>query len=361
MSRLLQVVACLCFLATGAVLAFALTRGPSVSTTTAERTLSLVADGAVSPAPGPIDGATPTAEPSATEAPSPTATPTPSAPELAPSDIEALLDEIAASAAAWTADAEAGLAVVLDGEQLTGGTDEQVYSASSAKAIWVTAAAAAGVRIEELAEPIIEFSDNELTGQLLTELGIDPVNEFTANLGLDSTRLAGWPFAVERLIASDYDSGGRVNLTTATDLATFWSLLANDEIDGVDGPALVELFTVAPDSNTEASPYGGALTHRLPTTAAAATAHKGGWFPPDCCATEDRVMVTAGSVPLERPDASTTRYGLAVWVRNGESWDDGVAWVSWAACQVHALLSSQPLVCDRAGDPGDTEVIDTEA
>lgn len=262
-----------------------------------------------------------------------------------------VLDLLIADAGEWNPGVEASIAVSVDGEIHVSGSEAQVNSASAAKAMWLVATSviAGPEAVVDEAEAMIGLSDNDATARVIGTVGVDPINGFTRAMGLAETHLAGWPF-VGNWRSRTYAAGDRVNVTTTSDLVTFYDAIAEGTVLGDDRAQITEFLQLAPDRKTdnggpEASVYGAVLTDQLPLAVAEATAHKSGWLPPGCCTSSSVLLIAAGSVPIPPvglgPGAagSGERYSIAIWMKEGTNFARSVDFMSYASCVVFEAVT----------------------
>ncbi len=263
-----------------------------------------------------------------------------------------LLDELARLAGEWDPAARTSLAVVTPDGTLYGfNENRQHISASAVKPIWTAAAIdlAGLAAVAPLAPAALVQSDNFAAGELIDLIGIDTVNDWSADpAGATGTHLAAWHFGIDRVAQSVIDGGTRANFTTVGDLALFYAGLRRGDLLEPDGVAALEEWLRATDrGSTAAGVVRGALLARLPGEVAAAAIHKAGWLPPYCCRAEVRLMLDAGVIPL--PGGSW--FAIAAVNDRGDYYNLSVRWVSLASCRVYALLAEDPShTCDRPGD-----------
>ena len=272
-------------------------------------------------------------------------------PEMA-NRLASLLDELARLAGEWDPAARASLAVVTPDGTLYGFNESRRHiSASAVKPIWTAAAIdlAGLAAVAPLAPAALVQSDNFAAGEIIDLIGIDAVNDWSAEAaGTTGTHLAAWYFGTDRVAQSVIDGGSRANLTTVGDLALFYAGLRRGDLLDPDGFAALEDWLRATDRGaTPAGSVTGALLARLPGEAATAAIHKAGWLPPYCCSAEVRLMLDAGVIPL--PGGSW--FAVAAVSDRGDFCNLSVRWVSLASCRVFALLAEDPEHdCDRPGD-----------
>ena len=266
--------------------------------------------------------------------------------------LASLLDELARLAGEWDPAARASLAVVTPDGTLYGFNENRRHiSASAVKPIWTAAAIdlAGLAAVAPLGAAALVQSDNFAAGEIIDLIGIDTVNDWSAEAaGTTGTHLAAWYFGTDRVAQSVIDGGSRANLTTVGDLALFYAGLRRGDLLDPDGFASLEDWLRATDRGaTPAGSVTGALLARLPGEAATAAIHKAGWLPPYCCSAEVRLMLDAGVIPL--PGGSW--FAVAAVSDRGDFYNLSVRWVSLASCRVYALLAEDPaLDCDRPGD-----------
>ena len=277
--------------------------------------------------------------------------PAPLSPDLA-ERLALLLDELARLGGEWDPAARASLAVVTPDGTLYGfNENRQHISASAVKPIWTAAAIdlAGLAAVAPLGAAALVQSDNFAAGEIIDLIGIDTVNDWSAEAaGTTGTHLAAWYFGTDRVAQSVIDGGSRANLTTVGDLALFYAGLRRGDLLDPDGFASLEEWLRATDrGSTPAGTVRGALLARLPGEAASAAIHKAGWLPPYCCRAEVRLMLDAGVIPL--PGGSW--FAIAAVSDRGDFYNLSVRWVSLASCRVYALLAEDAAHdCDRTGD-----------
>lgn len=257
--------------------------------------------------------------------------------------LAAVLDRLVVAGQATSPGGELSISLSVGPYSLSVGSDLAFESASSAKLIWTVAAVdeAGTDSLEHLAGPVFEYSDNGAAGRMIDVVGIDDVNAYTDDLGMDSTYLAAWLFGGGRF-ASDRSVRGESNTTSTRDLVLFLEQLSDGELlSQTETARVLEWMTLAPDDLGGATGYGGALANLLPPAVAAATMHKAGWLPPDCCSSPVDVIIAAGIVPL--PDDST--FSVAVAASGGSAYDAQVAWVGQVTCALYSALVGVPS-CD---------------
>ena len=263
-----------------------------------------------------------------------------------------LLDELDRLAGEWDPAARASLAVVTPDGSLYGfNENRQHISGSAVKPIWTAAAIdlAGLAAVAPLAPAALVQSDNFAAGEIIDLIGIDAVNDWSAEAaGTTGTHLAAWYFGTDRVAQSVIDGGSRANLTTVGDLALFYAGLRRGDLLDSDGFASLEEWLRATDrGSTPAGAVRGALLARLPGEVATAAIHKAGWLPPYCCRAEVRLMLDAGVIPL--PGGSW--FAIAAVSDRGDFYNLSVRWVSLASCRVYVLLAEDAAHdCDRTGD-----------
>ena len=290
------------------------------------------------------EGVAPAAEP-VTVALETIATPT-----VLPVDLGVLLQDLQADLVGLTGAETVAISVQVGDTMQSVAGGSLVRSASSAKAIWVAAAAillgGETDAIEAEARLIARWSDNAAAGRVIDDVGIDRINSFVRGAGLRDTRLATWNEGV-RSRASDLGTRGVVNVTTTNDLALFWSLLGNGELgDGTLSPTIADWFVDSPDDRSDDSPTGGVLPDRLPVDVAPLVAHKAGWLPPGCCDSDHTVLIAGGLVP----DGNGRSYSIAVAVESIDSWQGALDGVGYAVCEIHEVLVGPDLDCVEPND-----------
>ena len=202
-----------------------------------------------------------------------------------------------------------------------------VNSASTAKAYWTVAAVrAAGADAVELwAEPTFRWSDNDATARIIDFVGLDGINLWAADSGLQNTYAASWPGSVSRY-ASDAPTQGYTNTTTTTDAVRFLSTLANNRLLAEsETDRVLEWMRLSPNTMDPASDWSGMLPSRLPPEVAARTAHKAGWLPPGCCDALDNLLIDIGLVPIP---ATNDQLAIAVIATNGSNFAGQAEWIA---------------------------------
>ncbi|MEM7285262.1 MAG: serine hydrolase [Actinomycetota bacterium] len=283
------------------------------------------------PTPTPTASPTPESAASPTPTPTPTVTPTPTPdPDLTPL-LEALVARVDAGD-----DGVVSVTVVHDSVTSVLGGDDPVVSASAAKLYWAVAAADRAedpTRLSATAAAVFGWSDNDAAGRLIDAVGgVDAVNAYTSELGLDATSLSAWSYGAGRF-ASDRSERGTLNTTSTADLAAFLDAFASGELLDPTTRAVVEdWMRQAPDDLASSAGLDGILTDALPASVAADSMHKAGWLPPGCCRSIDHVLVAAGIVPL----SDGGWFSIAVAVQDTEDFDAAVAWIPQVVCEVWA-------------------------
>lgn len=212
-------------------------------------------------------------------------------------------------------------------------------SASAAKAYWVAAAVAAvGVEaVEPYAKAVFTYSDNTAAGSVIDLIGIDAVNDYTADLGMTDTYLASWSYE-RRRTASDRGIDGMptANQTTTNDAVTFLRALhSGDALDEAGTAAVLEWMTLSPsDLDTARTGWGGVLVDELGQAQREATAHKAGWLPPGCCSSIRSVIIALGIIPTD-----TGPLFIALAAKDGTSYRADAAWIS----RVAATFATAPI------------------
>lgn len=249
---------------------------------------------------------------------------------------------------------EATIAVGDAGSMQVAGIAAPVHSASAVKPLWVVAAAmvTGPESVEEYVDAAITYSDNDASAEVISLVGIDAVNGFSAALGMTDTHLAQWSFGRTQT-ATGYGPGSSANVTSAVDLVTFYDqLLHGPQFDEQRG-TILDWLRRAPDDREGVGVWGGVLTDRLPPQVAAMTAHKAGWLPPDCCQTDQSVILAAGSIPLlteqSGPAEPDGGFAIAISLVGGESYADNAAFIGSAACEIYAFVQGTTLNCTGDG------------
>ena len=271
--------------------------------------------------------------------------------ELVLEELQDELDRLVQLAAEWDSAAQTSLAVITyRGEAAGANSDIRHSSASAIKPLWVAAAMAqlGSAAVEPFITNALVHSDNLAAGQIIDLIGVDAVNEWTAEVvKLQNTRLLAWRFGdVDRRAPEIGPDEPAENYTTTADLAAFHARLRRGELlEGEDSDKLIGwLRTTAEGPTIDA--IDGAITQRLPEEITGDVSHKAGWLPPGCCGSEVRQILDAGVVPLP----SGGWFSIAAVSRRGDYYDLSLAWVALAACRVYAVLSGDDIDCTRSGD-----------
>lgn len=279
--------------------------------------------------------------------------------EPAPTPLQRLVSRLGEEAESFDRGAIIGISVVrLDtGETADFQGDRWLKAASGLKPTWMVAAIrAAGIEaLDPLAAPVFAQSSNKAGGLVIGLAGgLDAVNRFTSGLGMRTTLVVEWTFGGEWR-SSDYPGPHpALNFTTADDLVTFWRLLYGGWLlSGDDTETLLEWGRME-----RLQGYSSGLLTRLPDDVRAGASYKMGWLPPGRTEEDeetgeilevDALDVLIGSGVIEVPGGPT--YIVAVGSFGGSSWRGKVAFVSYAGCRIHEMISGTGIGCDRAGDP----------
>jgi beta-lactamase class A len=242
------------------------------------------------------------------------------------------VNAIAAEAPSRSPGTELGIAVFdfATGEYAGAGDDVRHVSASSAKVIWVTAAMHAGADVSDIAHPIFENSDNNLSGTAIDRAGgIDAVNEFYWNVvGMEHSITANWSFGQPR-VASNQGLLGGDNYFTPKDVITFFQKLERNELVGDRTEEIRGYMKLSPRSG-----YGGWIGTLLPAEARASVMHKAGWLPPPAYP-EYSTLNDIGIVQTP----SGGRYAIALLAHHGQNYDAQARYVERASCVVYRTIA----------------------
>ena len=226
------------------------------------------------------------------------------------------------------------------GEQADVNGDVRQISLSAVKPVWVLVAVdvvGAG-EVEQDAEAIFRSSDNAAGANVINLAGgIDAINEATREWGMDDTELRGWPG-----VRGSWET---FNVTTTNDLASFWAMLANDELSAPSATGPVLEWARLP-RDTEDNEL---LTSRLPQDVADGAAHKSGWIEWSGSTAHWR-RVHAGLITTP----GGLRYAVAIAVQATTAfghWDRAVDYARYAACEIYAAITGTSPGCTRGGDP----------
>jgi len=280
----------------------------------------------------------PTARPSSTPLPA-VATPTP---PPASQRVEAIIEQLGDEADAWTDGAKVSMAVVVDGLILGINPEQTQNAASEMKSVWMTAAAdVAGIgALESLADDIFARSSNQAAADAISLLGVDGINAWTDQLGMNSTQLGSWrnPDASQPDLVS---SEGGANESSALDQARFLVALERGDLLNADDTVLMlSWMQLAPDASSGTDP-SAVFVNALPADVAAEVSHKAGWLPPGCCTRDVRVLNAMGFVPLP----SGRQVPVAIMTEGGGDYEGQAAFISSAVCQLYEVLAPTSLEC----------------
>lgn len=290
--------------------------------------------------------AVPTAAPEPTESPTqlPTPEPTPVVPVSAKTaeELQQLIDNAIAFAPSQVPGLSATIAVAVDGQRFQAGPSERVIAASMAKSWWVLAAVdAVGVEaVEPHVRAVFVESDNIAAGRIIDLIGIDGVNAWTRDHGMDNTYLASWSWGERVRRASDRGQVGTGNQTSAADAAHVLAQLVEGQLfDDETTQTVLEWMRLGPDSRRFDEDWGAAFAASLAPEVAALAGHKAGWLPPNCCAVPTNQVASVGTVPL--PDG--TPLVIAITAAGGLPYTDQVDWLGRVVADVYAHLSTAGL------------------
>lgn len=253
-----------------------------------------------------------------------------------PKVLAAPIAALAAEVGARTPGTDVGLAALdLTTGEYAGSNDLGRYvSASSPKAIWVTAAVAkAGVdAVTPIAQPIFANSDNYKARDAIDLAGgMNAINDFYAKAGMTDSSVVSW---FGRTATNSPNKMDGDNYFTAKDAVTFLANLDAKKLLDAAGTAQVETWmTWSPRSG-----YGGWLGTLLPDAARGPMMHKAGWLPPGCCG-DDATYNTLNEIGIVQvPNGH--RYAVAILARRGADYDGKQApWVERASCVIYRAVS----------------------
>jgi beta-lactamase class A len=252
-------------------------------------------------------------------------------------ELEVLLQELVAEIEGQSAGVVASISVSSAELQAGVAADTSFVAASVAKLFWTVAAvdAVGPGLVSAHVEAVFGWSDNEAAGLMIDLVGVDAINAYTTDLGLDRTYLSSWDYGKDRY-ANDRSARGGNNTTSTGDLVSFLDQLAAGQLLSAEATGTVlGWMTAAPDRLSATHPYGAALVDALPAVPAAFASHKAGWLPPGCCTLIGNVLTAAGLIPL----GDGSMFTIAIALADGVGYDAQVQWAGEATCRVWALLS----------------------
>ena len=295
-------------------------------------------------------------------------TATGSADEPTPPLLDSVFERIEALAPGFADSGNIAVTVIrLDTRQQASFHGEDLFKAASVlKALWVAAALDHGgiAAAEPSARRALWASSNSAGGRAIDAAGgIDSVNGYAMDLGLNDSMTYEWKFDHDR--QSRYYPGPlRGNNTTTTDdLARFWELVATGwALEGEERDALLEWsLGLKEESDAER------LIARLPESVGAASSFKMGWLPVGRAYELDEDEIGFGGEPggetvilkggavdigagiIRVPGGPS--YVIAVGAYNGAYWPAMTSWVEYVSCVVYSVLAADPIECGRTRDP----------
>lgn len=274
-------------------------------------------------------------------------------------ELQAVVDRLGEEAVDFERGALIGITVLRfdTAERASYQGDQWLKSASSLKPTWVVAAIReSGIdALQPFAVPIWVQSSNKAGGQVIGLAGgLDPINDFTASIGMEQTLVVEWTPGGE-WIAADYPGPHpALNFTSTDDLVTFWTLLHDGQLlSDADTAAVLAWSRLPRQAN-----YPSGLLTRLPEAVEPYAAYKMGWLPPGRTAVDEE---TGETVPVVDRDTLVgsgivaipggPAYAVAIGSFGGSDWPGKVAWVAYASCRIHETITDTDLECDRPGDP----------
>jgi Beta-lactamase enzyme family len=253
-------------------------------------------------------------------------------PNVRISDVQAMLQQLAAEAAAR--DTSMAVSARWQGQQTSVRGTEPRSSLSSAK-LWWTAAALTRHSADDLwpiAEQIFTISDDCAGGQMLTEAGgADALNAQLRAWGIPSrTHLSRW-FNCGPHVSSEFSGN---NVFSTDDAISFLVKLRNGELLPPEKTAtLLSWLRIPSDRLGGECELCGMLTNLLPDPVATAAMHKTGWTD------EGDKHTHIGIIPYTNGDltvAVATTGSVA-----GDSWAIGQL-----GCRLHRLVADPTYRCE---------------
>jgi beta-lactamase class A len=228
------------------------------------------------------------------------------------------------------------------GERASYRGNQKIVSASSAKAMWVSAALIkVGIGpVQPYAGPIFKNSDNDATGKVIDLIGPDAINPFYFGaFGMNNSGFCHWNYGKTRIASNCPHGLGDDNYFTSDDAVNFLERVeARKILPGKEGDALREWLTWSPRTG-----YGGWLGTLLPAQAQQTMQHKAGWIPPAGEPNNElyRICNEIGYVT-----ANGARYAISILSAHGNDyWNKQVPYLQYVSCMIYYAITGEIKQC----------------